>query len=92
MNLLLSQLDPGIYRVADPAQKSLSRVCCLDVADPSLLEKARAASGKAVLGDAVGTKVGTKPSIGPGEVGSRTTAVILVPKKGGERSSTLSGR
>ena len=84
MDFLLSQLDPGVYRVADPVQESLSRCCCSDVADSSLLEKTRAGSRKAVLGHAVGAEIGTKPSIGPGEVDSRTTAIFLVPEKGGE--------
>ena len=81
VDLLLSQLDPGIYRVADLVQESLGGVRCLDVTDSSLLEKTRACSGKAVFGDTVGAEMGTKSSIGPGEVSSRTTAVILVSEK-----------
>ena len=89
MDLLLGQFNPRIYRVADPIQESLSRACRLDVADSSLLEKSRARSGKAVLRDTVGTEIRTKPSIGPSEVGSRTTAVVLVPENGGEQPSSL---
>jgi len=89
VDLLLSQLNSGIYRFADPVQESLGRVCCLDVADSSLLEKSRAGGGKAVLRYAIGAEMGAKPSIGPGEVSSRTTAVILVPEKCGSRPSSL---
>ena len=89
MNFLLSQLNPGIYQVADPVQESLGRGRCLDVADSSFLEKTRAGGGKVILRDTVGAEVGTKPSIGPGEVGSRTTAVVLVPEEGGERPWSL---
>ena len=70
VDLLLSQLDPRIDRVADLVQESLGGVRCLDVAESSLLEKTRAGSRKAILGDTVGAEMGTKPSIGPGEVSS----------------------
>ena len=87
VDLLLSQLDPGIYRVADLVQEGLGGVSCLDVADSGLLEETGAGSRKAVLGDTVGAEMGTKPCIGPGEVSGRTTTVILVSEKGGERPS-----
>ena len=54
MNLLLSQLDSGIYQVADPVEESLTGVCRLDVADSGLLEKIGASSRETVLRNAVG--------------------------------------
>lgn len=90
MNLFLGQLDPGIYRVANLVQESLSGIRRLDVADSSFLEKARTGGRKAVLGDTVGSEMGSKPSIGPGEVGGGATAVVLVPGKGGELSAQYS--
>ena len=89
MDLLFSHLDPRIYQVADPVQESLRGVRCLDIADSSLLEETGAGGGEAVLGDTAGAEIGTKPSIGPGEVGSRTTIIVLVPEKGDERPSSL---
>lgn len=81
VNLFLSQLNTGIYRVTDPVQESLGRVCGLNVADPGFLEEPRATRRQTVFGHTMGTKVGTESGIGPGEVGSRTTTVVLVPER-----------
>ena len=89
MDLLLSQLDSGIYRVADLVQESLGGVRCLDITDSGLLEKPRAGGRETFLRDTTGAEIGTEPSIGPGEVSGRTTAVILVPEKYDERQSSL---
>jgi hypothetical protein len=80
MDLFFGQLDARVYRVADPIQERLSGVCGLDVADPSFLKQTGATCGKVVFRHTVGAKIGAEPSIGPGEVGSRTTTVVLVPK------------
>lgn len=80
MDLFFGHLHARVYQVADPIQERLSRVCGLDIADPSFLEQTGAACGKVVFRYTVGAKIGTETSIGPGEVGSRTTAVIFVPK------------
>jgi len=54
MNLLLGQLDPRVYQVADPVEESLSGVRCLNITDSSFLEETRTSSRKAVLMNTMG--------------------------------------